>query len=101
MSIEPETHERITKLQQDVQEIKEELQDQWHDRRADFELRVKKCLEGDKNATTLFLRMNGALSMDEIESTLATEGNPVPHVSLWRASKRLESAGLVKKAGIK
>lgn len=101
MSIHPDTQERITKLQKDVEEIKEELQDQWHDRREDFQARVRKCLQEDKNATTLFLRIDGVRSMDELESVFAAEGTHIPHVSLWRASKRLLSSGLIRRVGVK
>jgi len=101
MSIHPDTHERITKLQRDVEEIKEELQDQWHHRRGDFEQRVRKCLENDNNAIALFFEIDAERTMDEIETALAIAGKRVPHVSLWRASKKLESGGLIKKVGVK
>ena len=101
MSTHPDTHERITRLQQDVEEIKEELQDQWHHKRKEFEERVTKCLTNDSNATALFLEIDGERSMDEIEKAFVTAGKPIPHVSLWRASKKLEGGGLVKKVAIK
>jgi len=44
MSIHPDVHERLVKLQKDVEEIKEELEDQWHEKRASYEERVKKAL---------------------------------------------------------
>ena len=97
----PDTHERITKLQKDVEDIKEELEDQWHERRSAYELRVKKCLESDDNSTTLFLEIDGLRSMDEIEESLGSAGKRIPHVSLWRASKRLWACGLLKKVGVK
>lgn len=101
MSIHPDTHERITKLQKDVEEIKEELEDQWHERRSNYEERVIKALEGDKNATVLYLEIDGVRSIREIEKSLATQGNRIPTMSLWRASKRLLKNGLIKKVGVK
>lgn len=101
MSIHPDTHERITKLQKDVEEIKEELEDQWHERSSNYEDRVRKALEGDKNATVLYLEIDGIRSIKEIERSLATQGNRIPTMSLWRASKRLLKSGLIKKVGVK
>lgn len=101
MSIHPDTHERITKLQKDVEEIKEELEDQWHERRSNYENRVRKALEADKNSTVLYLEIDGVRSIAEIEKSLTQQGNRIPTMSLWRASKRLRKNGLVKKVGVK
>ena len=101
MSIHPDTHERITKLQKDVEEIKEELEDQWHDRRSNYEERVRNALEGDKSAAVLYVEIDGIRSMEEIEKSLANQGNRIPKTSLWRASKRLLKKGLLKKVGVK
>lgn len=101
MSIHPDTHERITKLQKDVEEIKDELEDQWHERRSNYEDRMRKALEGDKNATILYLELDGVRSIKEIEKSLASQGNRIPTMSLWRASKRLLKNGLIKKVGVK
>lgn len=101
MAIHPNTHERITKLQKDVEEIKEELEDQWHERKSTYEERVRKALEGDKNATVLYLEVDGVRSIKEIEKDLINRQNRIPTMSLWRASKRLRKNGLVKKVGVK
>lgn len=101
MSIHPDTHERITKLQKDVEEIKEELEDQWHERRSSYEDRVRKALEGNKNVTVLYLEIDGLHSIGEIEKSLTSQGNRIPTMTLWRASKRLLKNGLVKKVGVK
>lgn len=101
MSIHPDTHERITKLQKDVEDIKEELEDQWHERRSNYEERVRKTLEGDKNAAILYLEIDGVHSITEIEKSLVSRGNRIPTMSLWRASMRLLKNGLIRKVSIK
>lgn len=101
MSIHPETHERITKLQKDVEDIKEELEDQWHERRSTYEERVRKTLEGDKNVAVLYLEIDGIRSIGQIEKDLASHQNKIPTMTLWRASKRLLRNGLIKKVGVK
>lgn len=101
MPIHLDTHERITKLQKDVEEIKEELEDQWHERRVTYEERVRKALEGDKNATVLYLEIDGVRSIREIERDLANQQRRIPAMTLWRASKRLLKKGLIKKVGVK
>ncbi|MEM1577362.1 MAG: hypothetical protein QXT98_07620 [Archaeoglobaceae archaeon] len=101
MSIHPDVHERLTKLQKDVEEIKEELQDQWHERRTFYEEKVKKALEEDKNATILYLEIDGIRSIREIERDLANKQRRIPTMTLWRASQRLLKNGLIKKVGVK
>jgi DNA-binding transcriptional ArsR family regulator len=101
MAIHPDTHERITKLQKDVEDIKEELEDQWHERRSNYEDRVRKALESDKNAAILYLEIDGVRSITEIEKSLANRGNRIPTMSLWRASMRLLKNGLIKKVRVK
>jgi len=101
MSTHPDTHERITKLQKDVEDIKEELEDQWHEKRPTYEERVRKALEGDKNATVLYLEIDGVRSIIEIERDLASQQKRIPTMSLWRASQRLLKKGLIKKVGVK
>ena len=101
MSIHPDTHERITKLQKDVEEIKEELEDQWHERRSSYEDRVRMALEGDKNATALYLEIDGVRSIEEIEKDLVSQQKRIPTTSLWRAAQNLLKNGLIKKVGVK
>lgn len=101
MSIPPEVHERLTKLQKDVEEIKEELEDQWHERRTIYEERVKKALESDKNAAILYLEIDGIRSIKEIERDLINQQRRIPTMTLWRASQRLLKKGLIKKIGVK
>jgi hypothetical protein len=101
VSIPTETHERITKLQKDVEEIKEELEDDWHDRRSQYEERVRRVLQGDQHCTTLYLEINGVRSLIEIERDLARGKRGIPHPSLWRAALRLVRGGLVRETGTK
>jgi len=101
MSTHPDTHERITKLQKDVEEIREELEDQWHERRPAYEARIRKGLEGDRNGTILYLEIDGERALVEIERDLSDRGNRIPTASLWRASKRLKKNGLIKKVAIR
>lgn len=97
----PDTHERITKLQKDVEDIKEELEDQWHERRSVYEERMRKALESDRNAAILYLEVDGLRSFHEIELDLGKTENHIPHPTLWRASIRLQKSGLIKKVGVK
>jgi len=101
LSTHPDTHERVVKLQKDVEEIKEELEDQWHERRSVYEERVNRTLSGDKNATVLYLEIDGRRSIREIGKDLMNRQQRVPTMSLWRASQRLIKSGLTRKIGIK
>ena len=62
---------------------------------------MRKTLEGDKNATALFLEIDGVRSIREIERDLASQQKRIPTMSLWRASQRLLKKGLIKKVGVK
>jgi hypothetical protein len=101
LSVHPDTHEKIAKLQKDVEEIREELEDDWHDRRSQYEARVRKVLLGDQNCTTLYLEIDGVRSINEIANDLKRQKRRIPQPSLWRASLRLKRGGLVKKTGTK
>ncbi|MEM3429407.1 MAG: hypothetical protein QXL25_07225 [Candidatus Bathyarchaeia archaeon] len=101
MSIHPDVHERLTKLQKDVEEIKEELEDQWHEKRNSYQERIRRALEDDKNAAILFLELDGVRSVREIERDLANQQKRISTATLWRASKRLLKKGLIKKVGVK
>lgn len=97
----PDLHERVTKLQKDVEEIKEEMEDSWHERRGIYEKRVSKALEGDKNATVLYLQIDGSRPISEIENSLNISGQRIPHKTLWMAIQRLKKAGLINKVAIR
>lgn len=101
MAVHPDTHERVIKLQKDVEEIKEELEDQWHERRSVYEERVSRALSDDKNATVLYLEVDGVRSIREIERDLANRQARIPTMSLWRASMRLIKTGLIRKMSIR
>lgn len=97
----PETEARIAKMQKDIEELKEAMKDNWHERRESFENRVGKVLESYPNCVTLWLEIDGFRSMKEIEEDLASQGRKIPHVTLWWSCKKLLEAGLIKKTGVK
>lgn len=97
----PETEAHIAKMQKDIEELKESMKDNWHERRESYQNRVKKILEKYPNCVTLWLEIDGIRSMKELEENLASEGRKIPHVTLWWSSKKLLEAGLIKKVGVK
>lgn len=97
----PELERRVAILQKDVEEIKEELEDSWHDRTEQYKGRVRSALENDLNASQLFLEIDGMRSINEIENALASAGKRIPHATLWRASQDLIAKGLIKKVAVK
>lgn len=97
----PETHERIAKMQKDIEELKEEIQNAWHLNKERYQKRVKDVLQGDFTCIALYLEIDGIRSIKEIEDGLVSSGHNVPHVTLWRASRRLLKDGLIKKVGVK
>jgi hypothetical protein len=97
----PETEDRVAKIQKDVEELKEDLQDSWHLNRERYERMVSDVLKGDPICTTLYLEIDGLRSIIEIEGDLSISGHRVPHPTLWRASQKLMNGGLIRKIGVK
>jgi len=97
----PELHERVAKLQKDVEELRAAMEDSWHHRREEYESRVRRALENDPNSITLYLEIDDNRSINEIEQSLVAGGRTIPHTSLWMAIQRLRRAGLIRKVGIK
>lgn len=97
----PETEAHIAKMQKDIEELKEAMKDNWHDRRESYENRMKKVLEKYPKCVILWLEVDGIHSMKEIEENLVLEGRKIPHVTLWWSRKKLLEAGLIKKVGVK
>jgi hypothetical protein len=101
MPVDLDTHERVTKLQKDVEEIREELEDQWHEKEESYQNRVRKALDKNKNATVLYLEIDGVRSLTEIEKHLISQQKRIPTMSLWRVAKHLNRSGLIRKVGVK
>ena len=101
MSETPETHDRIAKMQMDIEELKAELQDTWHLNRERYRKLVKDVLQGNPNSITLYLEIDGVRSIKEIEDSLATSEQKISHATLWRASQRLLRGGLIRKVGVR
>jgi len=97
----PETHDRAVKIQKDVEELKEDLQDTWHLNRDRYEKMVTDVLHGDSNCTTLYLEIDGFRSVKEIEDSLSASGCRISQPTLWRASQKLMRGGLIRKVGVK
>lgn len=97
----PEAQARIAKLQKDVEELKENMRDSWHDRLDAYKERVAKVIERSRSSAMLWLEIDGIRSLIEIEEALKNEGREIPHVTLWVCSQRLLKAGLIKKVDMK
>jgi len=97
----PETHERITTMQKDIQELKEDVQDSWHLNRERYQKMLDDVLWGHPNYITLYLEIDGLRSIKEIEESLAASGHKIPHATLWFASQQLLRGGLIRKVGVK
>lgn len=97
----PEIEARVSKIQKDVEQLKEFMKDSFHDRRDHYEKRVRKVLEKHLICIILWLEIDGIRSFKEVEDDIKLEGRNIPHVSLWRAKERLLRAGLIKKIGMK
>lgn len=97
----PESHRRIAQMQIDIEELKHFMQDEWHEKRDVYRNRVLSCLDNNKAAASLYLAIDGSSSIQEIESSLNTNGEKVAHATLWRATKKMEKAGLITKCGMK
>lgn len=97
----PETHKRITKIQKDVEELKQDREDTWHLDRDRYEELVKRTLSGDNKAITLYLEIDGVRCLTEIYEALQSKGSRISRMTLWRAEQKLLSGGLIRKIGKK
>jgi len=97
----PELHGRITKMQKDIEELKEDRQDDWHLDRERYEKMLSNALQGDSTGITIYLEIDGVRSIKEIERSLSGIGHRIPTMTLWRASQRLMMAGLIRTVAAK
>jgi len=97
----PETHKRITKIQKDVEELKQDREDAWHLDRERYEELVSRTLSGDNKAIALYLEIDGVRSLKEISEALERQDRRIPRMTLWRAEQKLLSGGLIRKIGKK
>lgn len=89
-------HKEIVKMRYELEEIKEELYDQWHENRERYEKRVDNALAGKPLRVKVFLVIDGIKSVKEIETEVKA-----PHASVWRAFTHLYRKGLTRKIGSK
>lgn len=97
----PETESRITKIQKDVEQLKEFMKDSIHDKPEIYEKRVTDALTGYPACVALWLEVDTQRSLMEIEESVNAKGKPINHMTLWRAAKRLNKKGLIYKTGVK
>lgn len=91
-----DTYKEILKIRYELEEIKEELYDQWHANREQYIKRVDNALAGNPLRIKIFFAIDSIKSVKEIETEVKA-----PHVSVWRAFKHLHKEGLTRKVGSK
>lgn len=96
----PESEARIAKIQKDVEELKEFMKDNIHDKPEVYKRRILNALSGHPACIALFLEIDGIRSLSEIEADLKAKGQEIAHATLWRAAHRL-CRGLIYKIGVK
>jgi len=94
--VEDQSHEELVKIRHEIEEIKDELRDQWHENREKYEKRVDNAIAGHTLRVRVFLAIDSIKSVIEIERELRA-----PHVSVWRSSEHLRKKGLIRKIGNK
>jgi len=97
----PETHKRITKIQKDIEELKQDREDAWHLDREKHEELVTRTLSGDNKAIALYLEIDGERSIIEISTALKEQKKRISRMSLWRKEQKLRTSGLIRKIGNK
>ena len=97
----PETHNRITRIQKDIEELRQDQEDSWHLEREKYEKMLRNTLQGNPKATILYLEIDGLRSIMEIDNDLKNRGQRIARMTLWRAEQSLLKGGLVRKVGVK
>lgn len=97
----PETHGHVAKMQKDIEELKEDIQDTWHLNRERYEKRVREMFEGDTKCAFFYLEVDGIRTLKEIEADLALKGRKISQPTISRACSKLIKKGFIEKAGVK
>jgi hypothetical protein len=97
----PELEARVAKMQKDLEQVKEFMKDSIHDNPEKYRKRVTDALTGHPACIALWLEVDNQRSLIEIERDLKVKNKTIPHKTLWRAAKRLNSKGLIYKTRIK
>lgn len=97
----PETHDRAAKMQKDIEELKEDLQDTWHLNRERYERMVDDVLRGDIKCAIFYLEIDGVRTVKEIEDSLSSRGQKISQPTISRACNKLLKKGLIEKIGVK
>lgn len=97
----PETHNHVVKMQKDIEELKEDIQDTWHLNRERYEKMVREMFEDDKKCAFFYLEVDGVRTLKEIETDLALKGRKISQPTISRACSKLIKKGFIEKVGVK
>lgn len=97
----PEANRRIAQMQKDIEELKEHMKDDWHDRRDNYENRVRKVMEKYPNCVKVWFAIDSMRSVKEIAEYLQVNGEKISDMTVHRCCRRLKNNGLIKKIGAK
>ena len=96
----PETHNRAVKMQKDIEELKEDIQDTWHLNRERYEKMVDDVFKGDVKCALFYLEVDGVRTVREIEANLALKKAEISQPTIYRAVSKLVKKGFIEKAGV-
>ena len=96
----PETHNRAAKMQKDIEELKEDVQDTWHLNRERYEKMVADVFRGDLKCALFYLEVDGVRTVREIEADLALKRAEISQMTIYRAVSKLIKKGLIEKVGV-
>ena len=88
-------------MQNDIEELKEDIQDTWHLNRERYEKMVRDMFEHDKKSAFFYLEVDGLRTLREIEDALALKGRKISQPTISRACNKLIKKGFIEKAGVK
>lgn len=97
----PESNRRITQMQKDIEELKEHMRDNWHDRRENYENRLRKVFEKYPSCIKVWFAIDGMRSVKEIIDYLEANGEKISVMTVHRCCDRLKRDGIITKKGTK
>ena len=89
-------HKEIVKIRNELEEIKEEFYDHWHEDKEKYLKRVDVAIKNNALRAKIFLAIDGVRTAIEIENEINS-----PHMSSWRAFKHLNKEGITRLLGSK